>query len=323
MGLCKCPKRVVTTQFCFEHRVNVCEHCMVTNHPKCIVQSYLLWLHDHDYSPVCILCSGNLSDGDCVRLTCYHMYHWACLDRFARELPVTTAPAGYTCPSCKACIFPQPKLVSPVADVLREKLAGVNWARAGLGLPLLSEDREQKPEPEHVTSALETYSYHNHIMTTSAPTVATPRTSSNVSSVNSNINNDHLMNQKVGPPYSIVNIETSMSLTNQMSKKVCEAYDDPKDMTFDHDENKYQRKSAIEWFLRWWKLISRQPVRRRSPTSGFMQKRYLFITFAGLAMFCIILILLSSLGRMSTDRDPSYSVLGHPHVKVEEDKFGM
>ena len=34
MGLCKCPKKKVTTQFCFEHRVNVCEHCLVANHPK-------------------------------------------------------------------------------------------------------------------------------------------------------------------------------------------------------------------------------------------------------------------------------------------------
>ena len=32
MGLCKCPKRKVTNQFCFEHRVNVCEHCMVQRH---------------------------------------------------------------------------------------------------------------------------------------------------------------------------------------------------------------------------------------------------------------------------------------------------
>lgn len=37
MGLCKCPKRVVTNQFCYEHRVNVCENCMVTNHPKVIL----------------------------------------------------------------------------------------------------------------------------------------------------------------------------------------------------------------------------------------------------------------------------------------------
>lgn len=59
------------------------------------------------------------------------------MDRLARELPSTTAPAGYTCPSCRSALFPATNLVSPVADVLREKLAGVNWARAGLGLPLV------------------------------------------------------------------------------------------------------------------------------------------------------------------------------------------
>lgn len=287
---------------------------MVTNHPKCIVQSYLLWLHDHDYNPICTLCSAALSDGDCVRLTCYHMYHWACLDKYARDLPSTTAPAGYTCPACRTCIFPQPKLVSPVADVLREKLAGVNWARAGLGLPLLSEDREQKPEPEHVSSPVETYSYHNHTMTTSVSTVATSRTSSNVSSVNSN---DYLLNQKTGPPYSVVNIESSMSLSNQMSKKVCEAYDDPKDIAFDHDENKYQRKSAIEWFLRWWKLISRSPVRRRTSV-GSVHKRYVMLIFAGITAFCIVIVLLSWLGRMSTEGDPSYSVYVNPQVKIQD-----
>ena len=34
MGLCKCPLRKVTNLFCFEHRVNVCEHCMVNKHQK-------------------------------------------------------------------------------------------------------------------------------------------------------------------------------------------------------------------------------------------------------------------------------------------------
>lgn len=159
-------------------------------------------------------------------------------------------------------------------------------------------------------------------MTTSAPTVVTPRTSSNVNSINTNISNDHLIKQKVEPPYSVVNIETSMSLTNQMSKKVCEAYDDPKDMTFDHDENKYQRKSAIELFLRWWKLISRPPARRRG-TAGSIHKRYVILIIAGVTAFCIILVLLSWLGRMSTEGDPSYSVLVNPHVKVQDEKFGM
>ena len=34
MGLCKCPRRRVTPLFCFEHRVNVCESCMISSHPK-------------------------------------------------------------------------------------------------------------------------------------------------------------------------------------------------------------------------------------------------------------------------------------------------
>ncbi|KAF4804710.1 hypothetical protein TURU_005393 [Turdus rufiventris] len=71
MGLCKCPKRRVTTLFCFEHRVNVCESCLVSAHPKCIVRSYLQWLQDSDYSPQCPLCQGPLGERETVRLVCY------------------------------------------------------------------------------------------------------------------------------------------------------------------------------------------------------------------------------------------------------------
>ena len=58
MGLCKCPKRKVTNLFCFEHRVNVCEFCIVSTHPSCVVRSYLQWLQDSDYSPNCSFCDG-------------------------------------------------------------------------------------------------------------------------------------------------------------------------------------------------------------------------------------------------------------------------
>jgi len=34
MGLCKCSKRRVTNLFCFVHRVNVCEQCMLQEHPR-------------------------------------------------------------------------------------------------------------------------------------------------------------------------------------------------------------------------------------------------------------------------------------------------
>lgn len=38
MGLCKCPKKVVSNLFCFDHRVTVCESCLVLNHRKVIAK---------------------------------------------------------------------------------------------------------------------------------------------------------------------------------------------------------------------------------------------------------------------------------------------
>ncbi|XP_043095111.1 zinc finger protein-like 1 isoform X2 [Puntigrus tetrazona] len=148
MGLCKCPKKKVTNLFCFEHRVNVCEHCLVSNHNKCIVQSYLQWLQDSDYNPNCSLCSQPLDSQDTVRLVCYDLFHWSCLNELASRQPLYTAPAGYQCPTCQGPVFPPSNLASPVADMLREQLSSVNWARAGLGLPLI----EDPPKSEESTT---------------------------------------------------------------------------------------------------------------------------------------------------------------------------
>ena len=75
--------------------------------------------HDHDtFSP------GPLAGEECVRLTCYHLFRWSCLDAYCRSLPPDTAPAGYVCPipGCNTPIFPPENLVSPVADKLRSVL---------------------------------------------------------------------------------------------------------------------------------------------------------------------------------------------------------
>ncbi|XP_067877569.1 zinc finger protein-like 1 isoform X1 [Heterodontus francisci] len=146
MGLCKCPKRRVTTLFCYEHRVNVCEHCLISRHYKCVVMSYLQWLQDSDYNSNCCLCNTPLTDEDTIRLVCYDIFHWSCLNKMAAQLPKNTAPAGYQCPICKGPVFPPANTVSPVASVLKEKLSTVNWARAGLGLPLIEERPSQDQE---------------------------------------------------------------------------------------------------------------------------------------------------------------------------------
>lgn len=244
-----------------------------------------------------------------MRLTCYHVFHWACLDTYARNLPPTTAPAGYICQTCQTGIFPKPHLVSPVADVLREKLASVNWARAGLGLPLLSSEREQKPLQEPKVTLTQTTVYQNHASIPAAPTVATARTNTNVNTHSNIVHN----NQKQGPPYSVVNIESS----NQPDRKIFEAYDDPKDIKFDPDENKYQRKSPLEWFRRSWKLISTPPVRRRG-SSGTLYKRYAIIAIVGLIGFILIIILFSWLGRMATDGDPAFDIMNNPNINLQQ-----
>jgi hypothetical protein len=137
MGLCRCPQRKVSTLFCFQHHVNVCELCLVNEHSQCIVRSYVSWLQDNDYNPNCSLCQRSLTETneETIRLICYDLFHWSCLDEYFRSLPLNTAPDGYTCPTCHTCIFPPTNLVSPVADQVRNKLATVNWATR---LPILS-----------------------------------------------------------------------------------------------------------------------------------------------------------------------------------------
>nr|CAG4641927.1 EOG090X0ASS [Eurycercus lamellatus] len=214
MGLCKCPKRKVTNQFCFEHRVNVCESCMVTNHPKCVVQSYTQWLKDSDYSSLCTLCSNQLSPEECTRLICYHVFHLKCLDSHCRQYPSNTAPAGYVCPSCSSPIFPASNLVSPVADVLRNVLTSRPWAREGLGLPLLPFDNSIEPSPPDVHQV--------------KPTPA----------------------KKEGPPYSVVNVEDS-SNTFHRSEPIVHVKR-PSGLLTDRDEsiNKYKRRPPWEAFKR-------------------------------------------------------------------------
>ena len=44
-----------------------------SNTPQCVVRSYLQWLQDSDYDPVCPLCSQSLEEGEVVRLGCHGM----------------------------------------------------------------------------------------------------------------------------------------------------------------------------------------------------------------------------------------------------------
>ncbi|XP_014249483.1 zinc finger protein-like 1 [Cimex lectularius] len=232
MGLCKCPKRKVTTLFCFEHAVNVCEHCIVVNHPKCIIQSYIRWLHDSEYKPNCGLCNGPLESEECVRLICYHVYHWRCLNNSVYEQigkRTTDDLPDFKCPDCNKLILPQDKVVSPVAAALREKLLTVNWARSGLGLPEIMNEEEFKPNSELPLQ---------HLKKNSPPMQASKLRDDVVLHVDENM------------------FPTSRpEETAQFPRRVGHGSSNSKLLLVEEDESKYRRRYSIFAIPRWLKSI--------------------------------------------------------------------
>lgn len=292
MGLCKCPKRKITNQFCFDHRVNVCEYCMVTNHPKCVVNSYIQWLSDSDYSSLCYLCGKELASEDCVRLACYDVFHWACMDQYARKHPATTAPAGYKCPSCRKALFPQSNLVSPVADVLKEKLASVNWGRLGLGLPLLSEEIHPKANSE------------THISTSVSDTSMSNEDSNHIRVHDAVVHVEDTVS-------TFSRIDSGQQARHSVYPSGYEAHSDG----FDHDENKYKRKSAMEWFFRWLKSTLNNTRRRHA--AGNIYQRYCMAAVILLIILFTVVVVFSKLGRLATADDPSFDPHNNPNVNIQ------
>lgn len=296
MGLCKCPKKKVTNLFCFEHTVNVCEHCLVSNHPKCVVQSYLQWLQDSDYDPSCRLCGKHLTDessGPCVRLLCYDLFHWACLDNFARSLPSNTAPAGYGCPICHTNLFPAPNAVGPVIDNLKELLSKVNWARAGLGLPMIEE--AALPRPPLSNGMLD-----NRQQTTSnmaaqsgpAPTMAT------------NLHNAYAVDETLaysrmglGPDY--LPTDTMLNLSN------------------DADQDKYKRRPALQWLNRWFS--STLPSgKKRGAVGNTGRRRCVVLSVLLVLALVTLIIVMSRLGRAMNEDDPFLDPMANPNIKIRD-----
>lgn len=308
MGLCKCPKKKVTNLFCFEHTVNVCEHCLVADHSKCVVQSYLQWLQDSDYDPTCRLCGKNLSDescGPCVRLMCYDIFHWSCLDGYERGLPANTAPAGYTCPVCNAGLFPSTNAASPVVDALRELLSKVNWARAGLGLPLIDEP-EPPPNWQPVSSLSEQTANASHAALNSAHY-------NNVAHGSYHMTNVHPQ-QSVIPmeettPYSrgfdraeLLSAPTSAAGLNKMT---------------DPDSDKYKRRPALQWLSRWFSSRVSAGNRRKDPNAK--TKKIVIVLLLCVFGFVTLVVVFLRLGRWSADDDPFLDPLANPNIHIQGD----
>ncbi|XP_012690341.1 zinc finger protein-like 1 [Clupea harengus] len=330
MGLCKCPKRKVTNLFCFEHRVNVCEHCLVSNHNKCIVQSYLQWLQDSDYNANCSLCNNPLNAQDTVRLVCYDLFHWSCLNDLAARLPLYTAPAGYQCPTCQGPVFPPPNLASPIADTLREQLSSVNWARAGLGLPLIEEAPETQESATHdVTHDVTDYSDWSTFDTPAVepavtyPTTAYPaHTYSPDPTPASSQHQEEMVIQNNGrlttEEHSVLNMITattndSITMSSTSSpRKIYDTRDSGSSVTqIDFDDDKYRRRPALSWFAQI--LKNRTGAKRKALT---LKQRIFMLLVVGIIGFFTLIIIMAKLGRASAESDPNLDPMLNPNIRV-------
>ncbi|XP_043095110.1 zinc finger protein-like 1 isoform X1 [Puntigrus tetrazona] len=316
MGLCKCPKKKVTNLFCFEHRVNVCEHCLVSNHNKCIVQSYLQWLQDSDYNPNCSLCSQPLDSQDTVRLVCYDLFHWSCLNELASRQPLYTAPAGYQCPTCQGPVFPPSNLASPVADMLREQLSSVNWARAGLGLPLI----EDPPKSEESTTHEDTsYSEWSSFETPTVDIILSNPTPTSLPP-HQDVEHMHKNGEVSGQNLSVINMSTTSTSTDTITintaispRKVYDTRDSGQSavMQIDFDDDKYRRRPALSWFSQ--VLKNRTGTKKKALT---LKQRIFMLLLVGVIGFFTLIIIMAKLGRASAETDPNLDPMLNPNIRV-------
>lgn len=188
------------------------------------------------------------------------------MDNFSRQLPATTAPRGYVCPSCKTPLFPPPNLISPVADVLKEKLAGVNWARAGLGLSLVSFNNTFLFQifecfilffQIYLLYFVQLLSYFYFILIqlseereVKAPVILNSMTKPKPTSPMLMSNGSHSI-VDVDEQVPFVRNPSESYQTSSSNRRVFQDIRDIKSIPFDHDDDKYKRRLNV--LRNWWK----------------------------------------------------------------------
>lgn len=312
MGLCKCPRKKVTNQFCFEHKVNVCEYCMVDGaHKTCIVGPYLNWLENSNFENKCNLCQTDLNTSPTIRLCCYHIFHMQCVDSYASRFPPNTAPAGYTCPTCSHPIFAFSSK-SPVAQVLENALRPYAWAKDGIdnGSTMDNQGNGQ-------------VNYSNSLLLNASTKISIPSTSDSIE--NKSFSQPKIVHNSLNKPQpsytSAINvsnvtsfISTNSDLSFGSTSSMRSKFDQESRRSLlsvdDFQEDKYRTKSPIEFLSRWLRSKSTFVRNHRTMSSLNIYKRLLIFGFISILFLFIIIHYFIKYGRQSADRekflDPDY-----------------
>lgn len=155
------------------------------------------------------------------------MFHWRCLNKYAEELPPGTDPLNYSCPDCHKSVFPSVNVTTPVAQQLRKQLTGVEWARTGLA------------------------------QSTADSQSILPRDEANLSYDNlPHVVKHNLNNSGNSIPVPVNNYFNNASESVNYARKHHDSTGRESDAhvpLLDADDNKYRKKSPLEFLSRWFR----------------------------------------------------------------------
>ncbi|XP_042337252.1 zinc finger protein-like 1 [Plectropomus leopardus] len=254
------------------------------------------------------------------------VFHWSCLNNLASRLPLHTAPAGYQCPTCQGPVFPPSNLASPIADVLKEQLSSVNWARAGLGLPLIEEpigvleetsanDVTDYTDWSTFDAQEQSNIYPGHSYSTSlsaAPNSVSPPAQDDLGGPRKN--GDPNMQE-----HAVVNFNNTTAcdtITLHAASSPRKIYD-TRDVghssvtQIDFDDDKYRRRPTLSWFAQ---IIKNRTGGKR--TSLSWKQRVFMLLLVGVLGFFTLIIIMAKLGRASAGSDPNLDPLLNPNIRV-------
>ena len=189
-------------------------------------------------------------------------------------------------------------MVSPVADNLKELLSNVNWARAGLGMPLLEECVEKRPTFKAVPTGPRPNPEGD-----STPTVVDGKGKDAVIQFDSSTGGG----------------VTSPTSQHRGSSKTFPT--SPLLLGSDSDDDKYRRRTPLKYLSRWLRS-NIGPAWLRTKRVG-KPPRVILGLIAGMVAFLTLMVILSRMAGGSDDGayDPMLDPMNNPNIRVEKTRL--
>jgi hypothetical protein len=239
-----------------------------------------------------------------VRFLCLDMFHPECVDVYASSLPVNTALAGYTCPTCDKTILPTSSNTSVLAQQIKKAFANSPWALRVLGSSEEENvDLNTPPDTQKLQETSQLPSSSPTLATSSSPNLsstpdttvyATPSQPDTHTTTNLKDPLDPLAYHPPGSSNTTINIDQpssvyGMTQHRKAPKPLSTSGAVPYQQMDDEDEDKYRRKGLLQLFAALG-LVS-TPANADSKRGVQLDMKKVTMIFAGFATLLILYFL--------------------------------